>query len=104
MPKAVIILSAASVPRGSTHYSYDEQLGTLQSVIDANGNITNYTYDTMGQLTGVSLGSASNSYTYEKDKMKTITHNGFVYCFEFDAWGVQTGVKVNDAAPRYQHL
>ena len=90
-------LASSTSPEGiETGYCYDEQRGRLQSVTDANGNATSYTYDTIGQLTGVSLGSASNSYTYEKDKLKTITHNGFTYSFEYDVWGAQTGVKVNN--------
>ena len=90
-------LASSISPEGiETGYCYDEQRGRLLSVTDANGSATSYTYDTIGQLTGVSLGSASNSYTYEKDRLKTITHNGFTYSFEYDVWGAQTAVKVNN--------
>ncbi|KPU45384.1 tRNA(Glu)-specific nuclease WapA precursor [Oxobacter pfennigii] len=34
----------------------------------------------------------TNSYSYDKDRIKTITHNGFNYSFEYDSLGNNTAV------------
>jgi YD repeat-containing protein len=36
----------------------------------------------------------TNSYSYENDKLKTITHNGFNYGFDYDSLGNNTTVSV----------
>ncbi|WP_270942785.1 hypothetical protein, partial [Romboutsia lituseburensis] len=38
----------------------------------------------------------TNSYSYENDKLKTITHNGFNYGFGYDSLGNNTTVSVGN--------
>lgn len=40
--------------------------------------------------------SISNSYSYENDRIKTITHNGFSYKFQYDRFGNNESVYVED--------
>jgi RHS repeat-associated protein len=73
--------------------------GTLNSVEDPLGNVTNYTYDsTSKKLTKVSTTlngtEVANTYTYDNDKLKTISHNGFSYTFNYDTFGNVTSVQV----------
>ncbi|MBV7273351.1 carbohydrate binding domain-containing protein [Clostridium sp. PL3] len=79
-------------------YDYDETKGTLKSVTDPSAKTTSYAYDDMDRLTGVSKNvdgnNISNSYTYENDRIKTITHNGFSYSFNYDSLGNNNEVYV----------
>ncbi|WP_035382142.1 hypothetical protein, partial [Fervidicella metallireducens] len=83
-------------------YSYNSTKGTLDKLTDANGSETNYVYDDLDRLTQVSKKESSaqdaktitNSYGYEDDKIKTITHNGFSYSFGYDSFGNNTTVSV----------
>ena len=62
---------------------------------DANGKKTSYAYDMMGRLTSVSRTNKvngadttiANNYTYENDRLKTISHNGMNYTFSYDSFG-----------------
>ena len=102
--------------------SYSSDGTQLLSSTDSSGNTAFYTYDDTGNLKTVTAGSSSgtadydavgnlisfsqsvsglsdgtamtNSYTYENDKVKTISHNGFTYEFEYDVWGNQTKAKI----------
>jgi RHS repeat-associated protein len=64
-----------------------------------------YGYNAMGALaqvqqnvSGLTGGTAlGNSYEYEHDRLKSITHNGFTYNFTYDAWGNQKTVKVGNS-------
>ncbi|MGY0374216.1 polymorphic toxin type 8 domain-containing protein [Clostridium sp. JNZ J1-5] len=40
------------------------------------------------------LNTIKNSYTYENDKIKTVSHNGFSYTFNYDGADNNTGVNV----------
>jgi YD repeat-containing protein len=89
-------------------YNYNETKGTLDSIVDPNGKITTYSYDDrLDRLSTVTKGidnataNATNSYTYDKDRLKTITHNAdggssVSYTFEYDDLGNNTGVKVGN--------
>ncbi|AJA46845.1 tRNA(Glu)-specific nuclease WapA [Clostridium pasteurianum DSM 525 = ATCC 6013] len=81
-------------------YNYDETKGLLTSSTDAKGSTTNNSYDGMDRLTGVSktVGGQqiTNNYSYENDKIKQITHNGFSYNFAYDSLGNNTSVSVGN--------
>ncbi len=78
-----------------TAYEYDTASGNLKSVTDVNGKKTSYAYDLMGRLTSVSRTNnvngadvtVANTYTYENDRLKTISHNGMNYTFGYDSFG-----------------
>ncbi len=74
--------------------------GNLDSVVDANGKTTSYSYDSMDRLQNTSKvadgATITNSYSYENDKLKTITHNGFNYNFGYDSLGNNTTVSVGN--------
>lgn len=83
-----------------TTYAYDTAKGTTSKITDANGNVINYTYDGLDRLNKVSMTNGSqtyqNQYTYENDRLKAITHNGFNYSFVYDTFGNQKQVKIGD--------
>ena len=81
-------------------YEYNQNTGTLSTVTDAKGNSTNYEYDGLDRVTKVSKQANSqtyeNEYTYENDRIKSITHNGTSYYFEYDSFGNTTKTKIGD--------
>ena len=84
----------------SNTYAYDEKNRLLTSVTDAEGYTTTYDYDkNTDQLTCVKKNADGKDYvlqyTYEQDKIKTITRNGVTYGYAYDAYGNQTGVTLN---------
>ena len=94
------LLSSTDSSGNTAYYTYDDS-GFLKSVT-AGASSGTADYDAVGNLiafsqsvTGLSDGNTmSNSYTYEDDKVKTISHNGFTYEFTYDAWGNQTKAKI----------
>jgi RHS repeat-associated protein len=79
--------------------TWDTTKGLLSKVKDAAGNETTYGYNgNTDYLESVSktVGgqNITNSYTYENDRIKAITHNGFSYNFGYDALGNNTTVAV----------
>ena len=84
----------------SNTYAYDEKNRLLTSVTDAEGYTTTYDYDkNTDQLIRVKKNADGKDYvlqyTYEQDKIKTITRNGVTYGYAYDAYGNQTGVTLN---------
>lgn len=85
-------------------FEYNLSTGNLDSVTDVNGKKTSYTYDEMGKLLTVSKPNTINgaettvtqTYTYEKDRIKTIRHNDMDYVFTYDDFGNMTKVSVAD--------
>ena len=81
-------------------YSYNETKGTLTKYTDKMGRVTNYSYDAnTDAVTSVSQTlsngqTVSNSYTYDNYRLKTISHNGFNYSFNYDNFGNVTQTKV----------
>lgn len=81
-------------------YNYDDSRGILNKYTDKKGNETNYTYDAnTDAITSVSQTlsnrqTVSNSYTYNKYCLNTISHNGFNYSFVYDDFGNVTQTKV----------
>ena len=92
----------------------DTDKGTTESVTDPNGQVVNYTYDTLRRVTEVStqvnvnsnaeniVKEYKNEYTYNvKDRLTEVRHNtdgntqnDVVYHFGYDALGRQTTVSV----------
>jgi len=103
---------SATDARGQTSYtSVDPIKGLTQSATDVMGQTVNYLYDeATNRMTSVetTVGTGEeakvyrNEYTYDKDRLKTISHNttgdtpDVTYTFETDALGNQTKVKVGD--------
>ena len=94
------LLSSTDSSGNTAYYSYSDA-GFLQTVsagtssgcasYDAMGNLLSFSQSVSGLADGSSM---SNTYTYENDKIKSISHNGFTYEFEYDAWGNQTKAKI----------
>lgn len=84
----------------TTQYQYNETNGTISKVTDAKGGETTYTYDNLDRISTVNkqVGQKtySNSYIYEKDRLKSITHNGFTYTFIYDDFGNLKQTKVGN--------
>ena len=84
----------------STQYEYNQTKGTLTKVTDAKNSETTYEYDNLNRITKVSKQVNSknynNTYTYENDAIKTITHNGFSYSFIYDNFGNVKQTKVGN--------
>lgn len=90
----------------STSYEYSLTNGLLLSKTLANGSKISYNYDAIGLLTSVSqdvtnvltgdVVSMNTSYSYENDKIKSITHNGFSYTYDYDIYGNVKSVNVGD--------
>ena len=64
-----------------------------------NGNVTAYSYDSMGRPTATSSGSSSVTNTYQNDLLSTITHTNTgskntVYTLSYGPADLLTGVKV----------
>lgn len=85
-------------------YEYDTNTGNVISITDAKARKTSYTYDLMGRVVSVSKNNkvidlnlpVTQSYVYEKDQIKTITHNGMGYAFAYDGLGNMTQSKVGN--------
>ena len=85
-------------------YEYDTNTGKVISITDAKDRKTSYTYDLMGRVVSVSKNNkvidlnlpVTQSYVYEKDQIKTITHNGIGYAFAYDGLGNMTQSKVGN--------
>jgi len=81
----------------TTTNTYDADDRLLTQVKDANGSVTNYTYESnTDRLASVSKTVGGKevkvTYTYDKDRLKTIGHNGFTYGYTYDVYGNQTSV------------
>lgn len=83
-----------------TQYQYNDNTGTVAKTIDAKNTEINYTYDEFNRLLNVkkqvSNKEYSNTYTYENDMIKTITHNGFTYTFNYDNFGNVKETKIGN--------
>lgn len=91
----------------------DANDGTLTSVSDPTGQTVNYTYDASKRVTEVQTVDTKgttdtsddilykNAYTYENDRIKTVSHNttsdaanDVTYTFNYDELGRKTSVQV----------
>ena len=87
-------------------YETDLAKDTLTKVTDPNGQSVNYTYDSRMRVIGTNATADGknykNTYTYEKDRLKTVAHNttsdtpDVTYTFDYDEFGNPTTVKVGN--------
>jgi len=93
-------LSSLTDPSGNTvTNNWNETKGLLNSITDSKNTITNYTYEAnTNRLSSVAKAVSgqqiTNGYTYENDRIKSITQNGFNYNFGYDSLGNKTNVSV----------
>ncbi|MDY3765178.1 MAG: hypothetical protein SO016_00560, partial [Lachnospiraceae bacterium] len=89
-------LKATDALGNETNYEWMTQRGVLNSMTDAKGSQTFYRYDNRKRLTAVSKKvttldgteqTVRNAYTFTKDQMTSILHNGFTYGFTYDGFG-----------------
>ncbi len=92
--------------RGNTvTRSTNARTGELNSVTDPTGQTVSYAYDDAKRVTGVQTAADGktyrNAYTYEEDRIKTVSHNttddtatDVTYTFDYDDLGRKTTVKV----------
>ena len=80
---------------------------TLKRVTDPTGQSVEYTYDGAKRVTGVETTADGktykNAYTYENDRIRTVSHNtssdtatDVTYTFDYDNLGRKTTVKVGE--------
>ena len=81
-----------------TSYSYDSNTGYLNSIIDAEGNSVNYSYNNIGKVQKVSHGTViENSFTYDSgDRLSKITHNDFDYDIGYTEFGLLKSIKAGN--------
>ena len=97
------IASSTDEAGNTVYYVYDNETGFLDR-ISGGETVVDMEYDSVGNLTrfvqqvgGLSNGTEmSNAYTYENDRIVSITHNGFSYNFTYDEWGNRTSIKINE--------
>ena len=71
----------------------------MSSVTDAKDTVTSYTYHAQNdRMTHAESGDVYVDYTYDKDRLSTITHNeGQVqYTFEYDVYGRSANTRVGN--------
>ena len=97
------IASSTDEAGNTIYYVYDNETGFLDR-ISGGETVVDMEYDSVGNLTrfvqqvgGLSNGTEmANAYTYENDRIVSITHNGFLYNFTYDEWGNRTSIKINE--------
>ena len=95
-------MASQTSPEGvTTAYVWDVTKGLLKNV-SVSGHQADYSYDTMDRLTKVAGKAAVNGtetdvqvqYTYDRDRLTKITHNGFDYTFAYDGFGNRKSVSI----------
>lgn len=89
------VASVTDAEGNKTQYEWDITKDLLKSLTDGNGNKLTYGYDAADRLISVSQDASvngtketvKNTYTYTKDRLTAISHNGFNYGFSYDAFG-----------------
>ena len=74
-----------------TSVSSGSSVGTMK--YDSMGNLTEFSQSVTGLADGQQM---KNEYTYEDDRLASISHNGFTYDFIYDVWGNQKQVKIGN--------
>ena len=89
-------ISAVTDAEGNkVQYEWDTSRDLLRSLTDGKGNKLSYGYDKAERLISVSQNVTvdgkkqvvKNIYTYTKDRLAGIEHNGFSYGFTYDVFG-----------------
>lgn len=90
----------------STSYEYSLTNGLLLSEELANDSTVSYGYNAIGMLTSVSQDvtniltgntvTMNSEYSYKNDRIKSITHNGFSYTYDYDIYGNIESISVGD--------
>ena len=90
----------------ATSYEYSLTNGLLQSKKLADNNSIYYGYDAIGTLTSVSQDvtnvltgntvTMNTEYGYENDRIKSVTHNGFSYNYNYDIYGNVESITVGE--------
>jgi RHS repeat-associated protein len=82
----------------SVVYTVNATNGLVTAIKDPLNHTVNNAYNSDYSLQSVSATvqgqTITNAYTYENDRLKTITHNGFAYTFVYDTFGNVSEVKV----------
>ena len=81
--------SVTDARNNTVKYTWNESRDQLTAVTDARGNKLSYGYDSANRLSSVShdvtqngtKSTVKNTYTYTKDRLTGISHNGFSYAF-----------------------
>ncbi|MEE0966033.1 MAG: DNRLRE domain-containing protein [Bacilli bacterium] len=82
----------------TTFYDYDTSKGILNSVSDAKGNKTEYTYDDCEQLTKIISNGVLNTITYDSSgRLSQLSNIGSLYTFTYDSFGNMLETKVGNS-------
>lgn len=96
-------VSAVTDAEGNkVQYEWDTSRDLLRSLTDGEGNKLSYGYDKAERLISVSQNVTvdgkkqvvKNIYTYTKDRLTGIEHNGFNYGFTYDVFGNTTAASI----------
>lgn len=96
------VASVTDAEGNRTLYDWNVKSDLLNSLTDGQGNRLSYEYDSADRMTSVSQEVTAggtkqvvkNTYSYTKDKLTSIDHNGFRYGFEYDAFGNTTAASI----------
>lgn len=102
-PDGNLKASMMNAAEATYEYQYDTNLSTLTAEIAPSGRATNYTYDAMQRKTSASMSdisdlvggnSVSNTYTYDGNYLKTVSHNGFTYTHNYTPFGDLSNIMI----------
>ena len=80
-----------------TTYNINNTNGLINSIIDPNNKITNYTYDNKFRITNITKENHSVSYEYNNDNnLSKIIHGTKNYIFNYDEFNNPSSVKINN--------
>lgn len=96
------VASVTDAEGNRTLYDWNVKSDLLNFLTDGQGNRLSYEYDSADRMTSVSQEVTAggtkqvvkNTYSYTKDKLTSIDHNGFRYGFEYDAFGNTTAASI----------
>ncbi|MDO4337443.1 MAG: RHS repeat-associated core domain-containing protein [Eubacteriales bacterium] len=96
------VSSVTDAGNNTVQYAWDTAKDLLNSMTDARGSRITYGYDAADRLTSVAqnvtldgtVSTVRNTYTYSKDRLTAISHNGFSYGFTYDGFGNTLGASV----------
>ncbi len=78
-------------------YNINNTNGLINSIIDPNGNSTNYTYDNKLRITNITKDNHNVSYEYNDDNnLSKIIHGTKNYIFNYDEFNNPSSVKINN--------